>query len=171
MSVTDRILGEAGEWQRAVRRRQLLDRWVWVNPKKAYNYALNVIKGRWPEGEATIAKHPMWAYLYAKNVIGGRWPEVEPTIAKDPGSAVLYAKDVIKGRWSEGEHAIAKDPYLAHKYAIDVIKGRFPEGEEAIAIGWKATGWNSGWRNRYLKEFPDAGDDWILNGWLDWLDT
>jgi hypothetical protein len=82
-----------------------------TDPYWAYYYALYVIKGRWPEAEATIAKNPEWAYYYAANVIGGRWPEAEAAIA------------------------------------------------------------NSDYKYMYLKKFPDAKDDWILNGLLDWLDT
>ena len=49
----------------------------------AYFYALNVIKGRWPEGEEFIIENPFFAYIYACNVIKGRWPEAEQTIKKD----------------------------------------------------------------------------------------
>ena len=59
---------------------------------------------------------PWWAYEYAKDVIRGRWPEAEATIAKDPYSAYHYARDVIGGRWPEGEAAIAKSPGYAKVY-------------------------------------------------------
>ena len=58
--------------------------------KYAYQYAFDVIRGRFPEGEAAIAKDPDWAYKYARGVIGGRWPEGEAAIAKDPYWAVKY---------------------------------------------------------------------------------
>jgi hypothetical protein len=92
--------------------------------------------------------------------------EVRPPTEKeltDPSWAYSYAADVIKGRFPEGEATIARDPYWSYGYAKYVIKGRFPEGEEAVA--------KSEYRDKYLESFPDAKDDWLLNGWLDWLDT
>ena len=83
-----------------------------TNPQWAYNYAREVIKGRWPEGEEAISKDPYWAYSYAVDVVGGRWPEGEKTISKDPEWAFYYAREVIKGRWPEGEEAIKKRPIL-----------------------------------------------------------
>jgi hypothetical protein len=103
------------------------------DPKWAYEYALNVIKGRFELGEPVIAKDAKLAYNYALNIIKGRFPLGEPAIAKDLKYAYWYARDVIKGRFPEGEPAIARDPYYAYIYAKDVIKGRFPEGEPAIA--------------------------------------
>ena len=50
----------------------------------AYWYALHIIKGRWPEAEATIMTSSYWAYWYAYNVIKGRWPEAEAIILSDP---------------------------------------------------------------------------------------
>jgi hypothetical protein len=60
-----------------------------------------VIKGRWPEGEAAIAKDPQWAYYYAENVIKGRWPEGEAAIAKDPQWAKEYQQ--FRKRLSQNE--------------------------------------------------------------------
>jgi hypothetical protein len=48
-------------------------------------------------------------------------------------------------------------------YAKKVIQGRWPDVEEALA--------KSHWRETYLEHFPEAKDDWIMNGWIDWLDT
>jgi hypothetical protein len=103
------------------------------DPELAHSYALNIIKGRWPEAEAAIAKDPELASEYARYVIKGRFPEAEAAIAKDPELASEYARYVIRGRWPEVEAAIAKDPYLSYEYARYVIRGRFPEGEAAIA--------------------------------------
>ena len=83
--------------------------------------------------------------------------------AQKPDLACYYALYVIKGRWPEGEPAIAKDPRWAYFYARHVIKGRWPEAEEATA--------KSEYKDRYLQHFPDAKDDWAMNGWIDWLDT
>ena len=99
-----------------------------------------------------------WAVKHAQ-----RFPEAEPYIATSPETAVHYAYEVIKGRFPEAEEVIAKDPRLAYYYAKDVLKGRFPEAEPAIATDpW--------WAKEYLKAFPEAKLEWVMNGWLDWLD-
>ncbi len=103
------------------------------DPEVAYEYARDIIKGRWPEAEPTISSDPWAASMYATNVIKGRWPEAEPTIMTDPGVAQLYAINVIKGRWPEAEPTISSDPWAASIYAINVIKGRWPEAEPTIS--------------------------------------
>lgn len=159
-----------GRWPEAERESLVND------PRWSAHYAKHVIKGRWPEAEPAIAKDPDWSCWYARTVINKkvwlwdrdensdtqRWPEAEPAIVEDPFSAYHYAKDVIKGRWPEAEPAIAKSP-SAYDYAMDVIKGRWPEAEETIA--------KSEYKDHYLKEWPEAKDDWAMNGWIDWLDT
>ena len=101
-----------------------------TNPKTAYEYAENVIKGRWTEGEAVIASNPKYAYYYAKNVIKGRWHEGEAVIASDPCYAYKYARDFIKGRWPKGEAAIASDPKYANEYANFLKKMKITEDSE-----------------------------------------
>jgi hypothetical protein len=103
------------------------------DPEWAYNYARDIIRGRWPETEAVIAKDPELAYEYARGVIRGRFPEAEAVIATDPSWAYKYAKDIIHGRWPEAEAVIATGPNWAYKYAKDIIRGRFLEGEAVIA--------------------------------------
>jgi hypothetical protein len=128
VNITSRIIGEAIE----------------TDPQAAYYYAKDVLNGRFPEGEAAIAKDTRWSYYYARDVIGGRWPRGEAAIAKDPQDAYfayLYARDVLKGRFPKGEPAIAKDNYYAPLYVQHI-----------------------------LKEFPEAKLEWVLKGWLDWLD-
>ena len=98
-----------------------------------FNYAHDVRKGRFREGEAAIAKDAFYSYYYAKQVIHGRFIEGEAAIAKDARYSYLYAKLVIKGRFPEGEAAISKDVHYSYYYAHDVIKGRFIEGEAVIA--------------------------------------
>ena len=80
------------------------------DPKWSFFYARNVIKGRFPEGEAALASEAEYAYRYAVTVINGRFPEGEAAIATDPKYAFLYALYIIKGRWPEGEAAIKSDP-------------------------------------------------------------
>ena len=46
-----------------------------------YQYALNVLRGRFKEGEATISTDALSSYLYARFVIKGRFLEGEEAIA------------------------------------------------------------------------------------------
>lgn len=59
----------------------------------------------------SISKDPIAAYEYAKDVIKGRFPEAEYIIAQDGLVAFLYAKDVIKGRFPEAERRILRSAY------------------------------------------------------------
>jgi lambda repressor-like predicted transcriptional regulator len=101
--------------------------------KLAYYYARDVLNGRFPAGEAVIAKDAGLSYCYAKDVVKGRFPEGEAAIAKEAGWACWYAYDVLKGRFPKGEPVIAKDACWSHCYARDILRGRFPAGEAAIA--------------------------------------
>ena len=93
MNTTDRILGEN---VRPPTDEELR------HPYLALLYAEWVIKGRWPEAEAVIAKDPMAAYYYAEAVLKGRFPEGEATIAKDPDYSTLYiyAFPEVKLEWA-----------------------------------------------------------------------
>jgi len=86
-----------------------------TDPGYAYDYAMDVIEGRWPEAEETISKS-LLACSYAIYIIKGRWPEAEGTIANDPEAAYFYARDIIEDRWPEGEEAISKNKDLWAKY-------------------------------------------------------
>ena len=79
------------------------------SPYYAYMFAINILKGRFPEGEAAIATHPKWATAYADRILLRRFPEAEPTILKNPKWAFFYAKDVLKQRWIEAEDIIQTD--------------------------------------------------------------
>ena len=64
------------------------------DPRKAYRYAYNVIKGRWCQAEPCIMKDPQSACLYALGVIKGRWPEAEDIIMKDELWWVSYKRNI-----------------------------------------------------------------------------
>ena len=179
MNTTDRILGEAmTPWQKR----------IYKDPDKAAAWAIKH-QQRFPEAEPYIDKDPYWAYRYARDVLKGRWPEVEATIATSP-HVCKYAKDVIKGRWPEGEEAIANQlplslrTSLSFYYARGVIKGRWPEAEAAIATdpgfaccyardtkdrfpeGEKAIATDPIWTKRYLELYPEARLGWAMRGWI-----
>ena len=102
------------------------------DPLLIYNYARDVIGGRWKEAEPFILEDLEIAYDYAKNIIGGRWKEVEPYIMKYPKFSYIYARDIINGRWKDVEPFIMKYPKIAYKYARDIISGRWKEAEPFI---------------------------------------
>jgi hypothetical protein len=108
---------------------------------------------------------PYLAYMYARNIVGGRWPEGEATIIQHPEVAYDYARYILKERWPIFEPVIGKDPLWSFYYAKDVIKGRFIAAEETLAHS------QSDAKKWYLEVFPEAKEDWIINGWIDWLDT
>jgi hypothetical protein len=99
------------------------EQYIAKHGRYAFVYALRY--GRFPAGEAAIAKSPELAYLYARDVIKGPWKPGEKAITTDPLYTYAYARDVIKGRWEPGEEALATDPTHAHMYALHVIKGPF----------------------------------------------
>ncbi len=67
-------------------------------PELAYDYALRIIRGRWPEAEPYIMRDPVAAFYYAQDIIKGRWPEAEPIIMKDPQWSASYIRYVIEGK-------------------------------------------------------------------------
>lgn len=128
----------------------------YLTPEAAYHYALNVIKGRWPEGEPVIAKDLRWATSYAEFVIKGRWPEIEPRFLQDPRRAALYARDVLKKRWPKVEPLIAQDLRSAVIYAIYVLKKRWPEAEPVIMQGKGP--YVDEYKKRFKVKVPNAVD-------------
>ena len=77
-------------------------------------------------------------YQYAKEVIRGRWPEAESYILNDKwgglSEALYYAKDVVRQRWPELEQRIMelKNGWAAGQYAVSIMKARWPEMEPYI---------------------------------------
>ena len=103
------------------------------DPAAAIEYAINVVKGKWPEGETAISQSSYSAFKYVSEIIKGRWPMGESAISQDSRYAYLYAKDILKKRWPEGEPAISKDSHYASLYATEILEERWPEGEPAIS--------------------------------------
>ena len=102
--------------------KEILLEYIKKDPRWAYNYARDIIKGRWLEAEEIIKKDPKWATYYAENIIKGRWIEAEEYIKKDPDWACSYAYIIKGSRWIEAEEIIKKDPEWANFYALKVIK-------------------------------------------------
>lgn len=83
---------------------------------KLYNYAL-MNKTRLPKQyESKLIGNPQICYFYALNIIKGRFEEGEPTISRHPTFSALYATEVLKDRFPMGENAISQKPELAKQY-------------------------------------------------------
>jgi hypothetical protein len=99
--------------------------------KLSFQYAFNILKDRFPEGEAAIATACDWSFYYALK-LRARFHKGEAAIATDSFWSFHYALEILHARFPEGEAAIAKDACLSFRYANEVIKGRFHAGEEII---------------------------------------
>jgi len=86
---------------------------------EACSEALRELKGfdSFEDARKNCNTGPYYAYWYAMEVIKGRWPEAENVIKSDPDSAYLYAKYIIKRRWKEAENVIKSDPDCYCLYA------------------------------------------------------
>lgn len=118
-----------------------IEKYIKKDPIGATEYSRVILKGRWPEAEATILKDPKAIERYATyHFQGERWPEAEPHLLKSTAVALDYAKRSFRDgeRWPELEEAILNNrndetaPEAAFKYSIDVIKDRWHEAEPVI---------------------------------------
>jgi len=101
------------------------------DPQLAFQYAKEVVKGKWLDGEEAIKQHPGFIIRYAREVLGttgrDRWPEGEKAlirmatnppsnsgvwIGQYPIALDVYAREILGGRWPEAEKII-----LNHKHA------------------------------------------------------
>lgn len=60
------------------------------DPEYALDYAMYILKDRFPAGEKAIAKLSTTAFHYASHVIKGRWPMGESAISKNPVTQRAY---------------------------------------------------------------------------------
>lgn len=99
-------------------------------PWLSCDYAIEILKTRFPEGEHIIStnKHASFAYLE-------KYPCVsicEQAISKSLSFSMMYAKWVLRGRFVLGEPVIAKNAFYSYQYAKDILNERFPLGESVI---------------------------------------
>lgn len=93
------------------------------NPRAAIDFAINILKKRWPAAESVIMKDPFSAYNYANTVLKKtRWPEAEQYIMKDPDAAALYAVKILKRRWPEAEPYIMQSTGSSGYYNTQLPK-------------------------------------------------
>lgn len=129
----------------------------------AFSYVKNVLKKPWPEGEAAISKDSYNALLYATNILGKPWPRGEDAIAEKASNSVEYAR-VLKIRFKKGENEIVKVPFLAMRYIQTILKKPWPEAEDAIG---KESVLSFEYAQKYLKgPFPKGEKVLAKNGQL-----
>lgn len=104
------------------------------DPKLALEYVREISHERFPELEPYLLANSTGLHLvnYAMKMIKGRWPEAEPTILKDPDTAYAYIRDVIKGEWPEAEPILLTQPHEALSYVTVITHRRWPELEPLI---------------------------------------
>lgn len=134
-----------GEWKPG--EKAILEGKDWCS----YYYA-KAMGRRWEPGEQKIlkVKDPATCFDYAKNVIQGRWLEAERVIVKDKEFAMQYAVSIVKGRWEDGEDVIIKDPELCYLYAKDVIRGRLPDKMHNAMVMYSFSDPSNKWVKKYL---------------------
>ena len=101
------------------------------SPRYSYDFAFNVLKGRFERGEPAIARHPRHSFWYALKVLNGRFELGEDAIATD--TEYSYAYSLFLGMpFKKGEVAISRNAEQSCSYAINVLGHRFESGEPAI---------------------------------------
>lgn len=113
-----------------------IEKLVEKSARLAFDYACEVIKGRWEKFENNIPKYPnneetariLLGYCIENEHTS---EDIENKIRKFPEVAYSYAIRVKKERWIEGEASILKDIEKATEYVFD-LKFRWPEYENKI---------------------------------------
>ena len=97
-----------------------------MTAKEAFFHALNVIKGRWPEGEEVISQDAGYSYYYAFHVLKDRFPEGEEKISRSTYYSFLYAREIIKGKlpdwWHNKMVLLSAEDKWAKRYCLEFLK-------------------------------------------------
>ncbi len=62
--------------------------------KNSYDYARNILKGRFEKGEIAISKDAYYSYLYALNILKGRFEKGEIVISKNAYYSKSYRENI-----------------------------------------------------------------------------
>jgi hypothetical protein len=118
------ISGKMTEWKNEEEYIRLASEYAFRFAKKSKTRNQNL--------EKLIAKDSKYSYQYAKEIIKGRFEAGEATIAKEAHESFFYALEVLKGRFELGEMAISKSGSYSRQYAQCILNERFKLGEPAI---------------------------------------
>jgi len=89
--------------------------WIEVSARASYDRARQLGR-RLIQAETCIARSAEWSYEYARNVLQGRFPAGEATIAQSAEYSFKYAEFVLEGRFPAGEKAICSDYWWMKSY-------------------------------------------------------
>ena len=92
-------------------------------------YKKQILKGTVSIRDDIIA---LLCFNYARDILEGRFELGEEAISKNQGYSLRYAHEVLEGRFEIGEEAISNIGYYSYYYATHVLKGRFILGEPVI---------------------------------------
>jgi hypothetical protein len=98
-----------------------------------FNFALEVIGGRYPQGEDIIGADPIYAFRYATQIIRrGPFIQGEDAISTNANDSLEYARCVLHARFIKGEETIRQNANVACFYAAEVLERRWLEAEPVI---------------------------------------
>jgi hypothetical protein len=111
-------------------------------PNEASEYAVRIMKERWPEAEKVLIENKadnIYPILdYAKNLIKGRWPEIEDILLRDhPAEYALICNERIPNVEKAILTNTKEHGYGIHtsEYVKNVVKGVWPELEKVLRSG------------------------------------
>jgi hypothetical protein len=153
------------------------------DPKTSISFATYEIKGRFIEGENSIAGNPYTALEYAKNYFKGiRWidmKDIDPKISKkaernifnNTYTAANYISYFIKDRIKHLENFLSKNGYSSYLYAYSVFRDKnkrplrwiqIPDIPKKIALEAERNIIHSGYGIDYAKNVIQ--DEWLEAG-------
>jgi hypothetical protein len=97
-----------------------------TNAYHSYLYSKHTNKP-FPKGEAAISADSYWSYQYALNILGGRFELGEDAISQDEDYSLWYASYVLHGRFIKGEPKIFEHMDSTVFYAINALKSKLPD--------------------------------------------
>lgn len=91
---------------------------VLKSPSQSFEYAQVIKRGRWKEGEKTIATSGWFSYKYATEILRKRFPAGEKTILRTPNITAHYMTylDLEPEDWPEGYSVVQSSETAKHEY-------------------------------------------------------
>lgn len=89
-----------------------------LTPQQAFELCATAVqpRRRHPEAWSILVQNTELSYQFAENIVRGPFPEGEQAIAKDAYLSLQYAR-LIKKSFSLGESIIARDAAISFRYA------------------------------------------------------
>lgn len=117
-------------------------RWSNIHPDNAQDYWQAVLQyehGRYFSVEnCMLARRPFYAAVYAMEVIKGPWPEFEKFLTRNTSGSRLYARYVLKGRFRLYESAICARA-ARNKTAARLELGRYLSAISEFEPDWHSS--------------------------------